>query len=212
MMYHRLVCIAEKNEAENLMTLAKAAGSTGGTIFSVRGTASSNFLSFLCLGDSRKEMLITVVDDQHFLSVFKAITEDSHTKKGLCLSLPCIRTYMNQTTNPIEGAQAMQNKWEMIQVICSSGYADDIMAAARKAGAGGGTIVDGRGTSKPDDVTFFGASLVPEKEMLMIVVEQEKAEDVFSAIVSLPCLQQPGSGIAYSLPVEKFANLGHSQE
>ena len=36
----------------------------------------------------------------------------------------------------------------MIQVICENGYADDIMAAARKEGAKGGTILKGHGTAK----------------------------------------------------------------
>ncbi|MFA6784557.1 MAG: P-II family nitrogen regulator, partial [Sphaerochaeta sp.] len=96
----------------------------------------------------------------------------------------------------------------LIQVVCNSGYAEDVMDVARKAGAGGGTIVDGRGTSKPDDVKFFGASLVPEKELLLILVEQEKSESVFSAITSMPGMQEPGNGIVFSLPVDRFVPLG----
>jgi nitrogen regulatory protein PII len=209
MMYHQLLCIVGKNQAEPLMYVAKEAGSTGGTIFNARGTANSSIMAFLCLGDCKKEILLTIVEDHRYEDVFKAVTDNTQIE-GICLSVPCSRTFMKRNAKVAEGVSTMDTEWEMIQVICKSGYADDVMATARKAGAGGGTIVDGRGTSKPDDETFFGASLVPEKEMLMILVEKGKAEKVFSSIVALPCMQMPGNGIAFSLPVEKFATLGEN--
>ena len=63
---------------------------------------------------------------------------------------------------------------DLITVILNSGYADDAMAAARKAGAGGGTVIKARGTAKEGDESFFGVQIVPEKEMLLIVVDHEK--------------------------------------
>lgn len=207
MTYHQLVCIVGKNQAESLMQVAKEAGSTGGTIFNARGTAGGGFFSFLCLDDCRKEILLTVVGEDVADEVFRSVT-GHRGAVGICFSSPCTRTYMKRTGERPEGGVEMEGQWEMIQVICKSGYADDIMVTARKAGAGGGTIVDGRGTSKPDDETFFGASLVPEKEMLMILVETAKAESVFESIVSLPCMREKGNGIAFSVPVERFASLG----
>ena len=82
------------------------------------------------------------------------------------------------------------------------------MAAARKAGAGGGTVLNARGTAREDDVKFFGMHIVPEKEMLMIVTEHEKKAAVIEAIRTLPCLEQTGSGITFSAGVENFTVLG----
>ena len=67
-----------------------------------------------------------------------------------------------------------ENNYQMINVIVNKGYAEDAMAAARKAGAGGGTIIGARGTAKEGDAAFFGMKIVPEKEMLMILVPAEK--------------------------------------
>jgi nitrogen regulatory protein PII len=50
--------------------------------------------------------------------------------------------------------------------------------------------------------------IVPEKEMLMMVVPSEKKDDVLKAIKELPCLQQPGSGIAFCSGVDSFDILG----
>ena len=190
-----------------LFRSAKRAGSPGGTILRGRGTASSNLMSILCLGDTRKEILMTLVFDEQYDAVFEAIQNAKHIH-GICASLSSKRSYVNRTLHTIEGVRTMNSDWELIQVICNSGFAEDVMDVARKAGAGGGTIVDGRGTSRPDDLKFFGASLVPEKELLLILVEREKSEKVLGAITALPFLQQEGNGIAFTMPVERFIQFG----
>ena len=99
-------------------------------------------------------------------------------------------------------------KHQLITVILNRGFADDVMAAARNAGAGGGTVLNARGTAKEDDEKFFGVHIVPEKEMLQIVVSEEKKEAVLNAIRELPCLSQPGSGICFCSEIEDFSILG----
>ena len=48
----------------------------------------------------------------------------------------------------------------------------------------------------------------PEKELLLIVVDQNNKQAVLDAIRTLDCLSEPGSGIAYSAPVSDFTLLG----
>ena len=103
------------------------------------------------------------------------------------------------------------DKQSLILVILNRGYADDAMAAARKAGAGGGTVINARGTAREDDAKFFGVHIVPEKEMLAIVVADEQKSSVLEAIRTLPCLQEPGSGIAFCTPVDSFCILGKAR-
>ncbi len=98
--------------------------------------------------------------------------------------------------------------YRLVHVIVNKGYAEDAMAAARKAGAGGGTILHARGTAREDDAKFFGVPIVPEKDTLLILVPTEKASAVFDAIRSLPCLAEKGSGIVFTLPVSDFSVLG----
>ena len=88
------------------------------------------------------------------------------------------------------------------------GYGDDVMAEARKAGAGGGTIIKGHGTAKADDVKFFGYPITSEKEVLVIVETDEKAKRITKAIESLPILTKKGKAVVFTLPVTSFASLG----
>ena len=105
----------------------------------------------------------------------------------------------------------MASTHDLITIILNKGFADDVMAAAREAGAGGGTVLHGRGTARPEDATFFGITLVPEKEILLIVSEKEKTAAIFDAMAKLPCLMQPGSGIAFSIEADGFVNLGKKE-
>ena len=62
-------------------------------------------------------------------------------------------------------------KHELIICIVNNGFTDLVMDAARKEGARGGTIFHGRGTGNPDMEKFFGFSISPEKEIIIILVE-----------------------------------------
>jgi len=73
-----LFAIVEEGKSDALMQVAKKAGSTGGTILTGRGTASSSLLCILGLGDSHKEILMTMVSDAVKDEVFKAICNDHH--------------------------------------------------------------------------------------------------------------------------------------
>ena len=106
-----------------------------------------------------------------------------------------------------KGEEAMTD-YEMINIIVNKGYAEDAMAAARKAGAGGGTIIGARGTAKEGDSTFFGVEIVPEKEMLMILVPAEKKAAVVEAVTALPCFAEAGSGIIFCNEAQDFTLLG----
>lgn len=101
----------------------------------------------------------------------------------------------------------MASKWKMITIIVNTGYADDIMDAARKAGASGGTITHARGTGTAEDAKFFGVTIVPEKEMITILCEAERTQKLVNAITSLKCLEEPGIGILYTQDVTEFRNL-----
>jgi nitrogen regulatory protein PII len=105
-------------------------------------------------------------------------------------------------------SDTMESGYVLLTAIVNTGCADDAMAEARKAGARGGTILTARGTGTEDDVRFFGITLVPEKEVLLIVAEKDGVEPVLAAIRAVPILREPGSGIVYIQNVEQFIVLG----
>lgn len=94
-----------------------------------------------------------------------------------------------------------KNGHELIICIVNNGFTDLVMDAARKEGARGGTIFHGRGTGNPEMEKFFGISISPEKEIVIILVEAEIKEAVLKAVNKAAGLETNGKGIAFSLPV-----------
>ena len=98
----------------------------------------------------------------------------------------------------------MESTETLITCIVSHGDAYDVMTAARAAGARGGTIIDAHGTHRESDVQFFGMTLVAEKEMLLIVAENDLVESILRAMKELPVFQRTGGGIIYTTAVNRI--------
>ncbi len=185
-----LFLVVERGSAEKAMDILRSNGALGGTVLNSRGTASSSLLSILGFGDSKREVILSMMKDD----VWDASKDE-------------VKRLKTKGKAAFLGGEKMEKEWTMIQVICEMGYADDIMAEARKAGAGGGTIIKGHGTAKEDDVKFFGYPITSEKEVLVIVETNEKAEEIVKAIESLPLLSKKGKAVMFTLPVTSFVPL-----
>ena len=59
---------------------------------------------------------------------------------------------------------------EVIFCVVNAGFSDAVTDAARKFGAGGGTVINARGTANPEAENLFQITVQPEKEIVMILV------------------------------------------
>ncbi len=214
--YKLLISIVPHDSGELITNAAKSAGAGGGTITMGRGTASNGVLQLLGLGDTSKDIVYIIIKENLKEAVYNEIIKASEKKShfGVIFTLNTpdfIRAgHLDEKSDRAEGEETMKNEknYQMINIIVNKGYAEDAMAAARKAGAGGGTIIGARGTAKEGDAAFFGMKIVPEKEMLMILVPAEKKNDIVSAITELPCFAEAGSGIIFCNEAQDFTLLG----
>jgi len=223
MSYSLIVSIVPHDSGEFITDAARNAGASGASILMGRGTAANNILQLLGLGDTSKDIAYIIIEDSKMTEIIEAIVKASEEKKahfGVLFTLdlgnfvkagPDISSQLQEDPSRRQkndkGDDSM-NTYQMINVIVNKGYAEDAMAAARKAGAGGGTIIGARGTAREDDAAFFGMKIVPEKEMLMILVPTDKKDDILQAITALPCFAEAGSGIVFCNEAKNFTLLG----
>ena len=106
----------------------------------------------------------------------------------------------------------MKYKHEAIFCIVNSGYSEMVMDAAKKLGARGGTVINARGTTPKDAETFFGITIQPEKEIVMILVPSAIKDDVLHALYKDAGLNTAGQGIAFALPVDGVVGLREESE
>ena len=218
MSYKLIVSIVPHNSGEFVVEAAKTVGAGGGSIIMGRGTAANSVLQLLGLGDTSKDIVYIVAGNDKKQAIVEAVKTASETKKahfGVLFTLN-VGDFIKSghTSDTAAAPQAAQNggetmaTYQMINVIVNKGYAEDAMAAARKAGAGGGTIIGARGTAREGDAAFFGMKIVPEKDMLMILVPSDKKDDIVKAITDLPCFAEKGSGIVFCNEANDFTLLG----
>ena len=101
--------------------------------------------------------------------------------------------------------------YEVIFCIVNDGFSDVVMDAAREAGARGGTVMHARGTANREAEKFFGISVQPEKEIVMILVPAEIKDDVLRALYREAGLKTDGQGIAFAMPVDDAVGVGGEQ-
>lgn len=214
--YKLIVSIVPGGAGQRIAEAGTEAGATGGTILPARGTASSTLLSILGIGSSDKEILLTVVECDRAEALCEALRahsfEGKHRSLGILFMLDVLDFFRSGEPLPTTSGEPTMKETEpdqqVLTVIVNKNYADEAMAAARKAGATGGTVLSARGTARPEDETFFGVPLVPEKEVLIILAEKEQAQGILAAIRALPCFAEKGSGVAFRLPVCEAMGLG----
>lgn len=112
-----------------------------------------------------------------------------------------------QEFNIEEDSQLKYTKYELLVVIANQGYTETVMAAARKAKASGGTIIHAKGTGSKEAEKFMGVTLVPEKEMVFIVVKTERKNAVMKSIMDEAGVESKAGAVCFSLPVTDTAGM-----
>ena len=107
----------------------------------------------------------------------------------------------------MEGEVMEEVKDHLIVTIVNQGYAEKVMTEAKKAGAGGGTTINGRGLETDKVIKFLNIAIEPEKDIVLNLVASDKKNDIMKAIVDNCGLKTPGAGICFSLPVDMVAGI-----
>ena len=105
-----------------------------------------------------------------------------------------------------------ENMYEVIYAVVNHGFADLVMTASRSAGARGGTVLSARGTGSKDMEQFFGVTITPEKDIVMILVPKEIRDKVLTSINEGAGMSTKGQGIAFALPVSDTIGLGQNAD
>jgi hypothetical protein len=84
---------------------------------------------------------------------------------------------------------------------------------ARELGAGGITVIQGRGISNETRKTFFGFAYDGSQSILLMVLERKLSLEVLKAIESILCSENPedSRGLVFSVPLEHLRGMDMAQ-
>ncbi len=97
--------------------------------------------------------------------------------------------------------------YEVILCIINAGFSEVVMDTAKKLGAGGGTVIHGRGTASKEAEKIFNITIQPEKEIVMILVKKEIKDSILKGLYDTIGLDTNAQGIAFTLPVDDVIGI-----
>lgn len=220
-----LVTIVDRGKAESVTALLSREGANKHTVALGRGTAHKGILSLLGLKDTDKDVVFSFLPSQVAAGALRRLSyavDMDRPGKGIAFVVPVGSVGGAATLKLLSGddiqPQGEEKKemdpyqHELVVAIMNKGFSETAMEAARPAGAGGGTVIHARGAAPQEGSHFFGITIQPEKEMLLIVVEKENKVPVMQAVCRAAGLQTEGHGIVFSLPVTELMGIARKGE
>ncbi len=94
--------------------------------------------------------------------------------------------------------------FKLLVVFVEDEKTDDVLEAAREAGATGCTVVNNaRGEGMDSSKSFFGMSLTTQRDVLMLLVEEHLSREILEHIGEIGEFDdKPGTGLAIQIDVE----------
>jgi nitrogen regulatory protein PII len=218
------VTITSRKMVNKFTSFYKENGLEVGMISLGRGTASSEVLDYFGLDGTEKSILFHIVTDQKWKEIKRQlrlkmridvpgvgiaflIPLSSMGGKAALNYLTCGQDFVKE-----EETSLKDTKYELLIAIASQGYSEMIMDAARNVYAAGGTLIHARGTGSQLAEKFMGVTLVPEKDMLFIVVRKDQKNDVMRSIMEKAGTNTKAAAIVFSLPVTDTAGMRMMEE
>ena len=212
-----LISVLARARADAMTTIYKDHGLPMIVTFLGRGTATGEVLDLYGLQATEKAVVTSVADAEKTHQIMRSAKRKLFIDipgNGVMMAVPVksvgggrTLAYLTDNTAPEGGAPQMQFDHELLVVILNQSYMDDVMNAARSAGAFGGTVLHTKGTGAKYAEKFFGVSLANEKEVILIAAGSREKASIMRAIMEQTGPHSPAGAITFSLPISSVAGL-----
>lgn len=101
--------------------------------------------------------------------------------------------------------------FKLIIALVEDSKTEQILQAAREAGATGATVLNqARGEGVKPAKTFFGLSLESQRDVVLFLVEEHMSRRILETIAKVGGFDdKPGTGIAFQIDVEDAVGVRH---
>lgn len=196
--------IVNRGKANAVLKLAKEHGVNDASVLLGEGTIRSKVLEPLGLNQTQKEIVmmpVTIEQDEILHQVISKKFAFNEKNKGIGFSVP----FLHWTPDTKDFAlETDEFEYSLVMAIVDKGKSDQVIKAARKAKARGGTVITGRGAAIPKDY-YFPIDFEPQKDTVLVVINNKKKEAVESNIAKV--IKETQDGIVFSLPVVSTSGI-----
>ncbi len=103
-------------------------------------------------------------------------------------------------------------KFKIVVSMVKTDLTDKVVSAAKAAGGTGATIIPARGTGIREAKTFFGLTLQAQTDVILFLLEEHLVAPVIEAIHVAGEFENPGTGIAFVIPVDQAVGLASQMD
>lgn len=214
-----MTTISDRNAGRRFLAFYKEHGVSVNFVTLGRGTATSEVLDSFGLEAAEKALTLSVVTKEVWDQVKKGLEREMKIDipgTGIAFVVPLSSIggkrqlrFLTEDREFEKGEESVlkDTNYELLIVIANQGYTEMIMDAARKAKAGGGTVIHAKGTGMNKAEKFLGVSLAQEKEMVFMVVKTRDKNEIMTAIMKEAGMESKAKSIVFSLPVTETAGM-----
>lgn len=213
-----LVAIVERGKSVRFREILQKNGIFLSEVCMGNGTASSDILDILGLESTEKDVIISITDAEAASSMMSKLSDQlagNFGSKGIAFSLrlsaaPNIlikALELKSGKTPQEARKKMTDAYTLIVITVNQGYADEVVATAKKGGARGGTLIRARQASNEDTDSLFSASFTSERDVVAILAPKDKRADIMEALNAEHGVRSEANAVVIALPVESVAKL-----
>jgi nitrogen regulatory protein PII len=102
-------------------------------------------------------------------------------------------------------------KFALLVAIVAEDMEEKAIEVAKRAGAGGMTILSGRGIGAEEKKTFFGLTYQGSQVLLICVVERKLSLAMMKALTEELELKKHTRGVVFTVPLEHLAGIDTRQ-
>ena len=161
----------------------------------------------------KKEILLTFIDGSREEVFYDEIIDRFdliQPNHGIAFSIP-LKSYMevggSKHLSRVVKKDGDDMGYEAIFIIVDRGLSEEVIEAAKSAGATGGTIIHGRGSGTKKKEKLFNIEIEPEKDIVLILSKAMDTEGIIEAVEDRANIDRPGGGIIFVLDVSRTIGL-----
>lgn len=196
-----------------IINCAKKHGITGGTIFLGKGTNRNPILEFLELSEIRREIVLMAAEKSTAYTALEELNKKFNFVKpnhGIAISTSIMNIFGTKSLtskNIAESRGVESSMYNLIFIVVDRGKAELVVEAANKAGSRGATIINARGSGIHETSKLFAMEIEPEKEIVLIISQNDLTESIVSSIRDDLEIDKPGNGVMFIQEVNKTYGL-----
>ena len=186
------------------------------------GTAVQSMLDLLGIESTEKHVIMTVANPEKTRKFIKEMRRQVYIGipgHGIIMAVPIksvgggkTLAYLNNgEQQPARYTPELSNRYELIVIVANEGRTDQVMNAARAAGATGGTVLHGKGTGSQNK-KFYNVSIAAEKEVILMVAQNDRKAAIMQSVLHHAGPDSEAGAILFSLPVSEVAGFGLMDE